>query len=251
MELKPITRTEKILDAIAKGSSVDFEPITREEMFLVKAGGMDVQTPNPITRKERFLSNVSVGGAKEEEAVTVALNLANGNQTVLPSEGKVLSSVTIEKPATLLPENVAEGVDIAGVIGTLAASGGGIKFACGSFTPTSKYNYVFTHDLGVVPDFVFVYSTGSSTSVSVVTIYVAGVSNAFESKYGASINKAIGYAVASGDKYWYDQGSIAGIDTVSEMPLNSANESTIRIGTMNMPLTTSHKYRWFAFGGLT
>lgn len=39
-------------------------PITREELFLAKAGGMDVQTPNPISRRELFLQKIidNMGG---------------------------------------------------------------------------------------------------------------------------------------------------------------------------------------------
>ncbi len=32
--MEPITRIEKLYDAIARGGTIDFEPITREEMFL-------------------------------------------------------------------------------------------------------------------------------------------------------------------------------------------------------------------------
>lgn len=179
----------------------------------------------------------SGGGAKEEEAVTAALNLANGNQTVLPTAGKVLSSVTIEKPdtllpknvakgvniagvtgnfignteektvqlalasgnqavtpstdkvlskvtiekpATLLPENIAEGVDIAGIIGTLAAGGGGGKIATGYFTTNGSTSTV-AHGLGVVPDFILVCN---NTPVAGKRVYAFSVSKSLGSKLG-------------------------------------------------------------------
>ena len=56
---------------------------------------------------------------KEEQSKTVTLDLEDGNQTVLPDEGKVLNEVEITKPNTLLPGNIKKDIDIAGVIGTL------------------------------------------------------------------------------------------------------------------------------------
>lgn len=63
------------------------------------------------------------GGGGETEAPVLPLNMTSGDQIVTPSEGKLLSQVTIEKPDTLIPENIAEGIDIAGITGTLAAGG--------------------------------------------------------------------------------------------------------------------------------
>lgn len=57
------------------------------------------------------------------------LNFAEGNQEVTPSTAnKVLSKVIIEKPETLVPENVARGVDICGVVGTMR--GGDYNITC-------------------------------------------------------------------------------------------------------------------------
>ena len=62
----------------------------------------------------------------ETEETTVTLNLSAGDQVVTPSgEDKAFSQVTIRKPETLIPGNIAQGVDIAGVVGTLTSGGGG------------------------------------------------------------------------------------------------------------------------------
>lgn len=64
MALEPITRQEKLLNAVATGGAKNLEPITREEMFLAKLGGADVNTPTPITRKEQFLKKaIEQGGS--------------------------------------------------------------------------------------------------------------------------------------------------------------------------------------------
>lgn len=59
-------------------------------------------------------------GSKEEQTKTVALDMATGNQSVLPDEGKTLSGATITKPDTLIPANIRQGVTVGGVVGNLA-----------------------------------------------------------------------------------------------------------------------------------
>lgn len=56
---------------------------------------------------------------------TVALDFSGGDMTITPAAGQVLSGLTIPKPETLIPENIKEGVNIAGILGTLAAGGSG------------------------------------------------------------------------------------------------------------------------------
>ena len=59
--------------------------------------------------------------ATEEQ--TVELSMLSGNQVIQPTNGKVMSKVTVQKPDTLLPENIKKGVVIGGVVGTLEAGG--------------------------------------------------------------------------------------------------------------------------------
>ena len=59
--------------------------------------------------------------ATEEQ--TVELSMLSGNQVIQPTNGKVMSKVTVQKPDTLLPENIKKGVVIGGVTGTLEAGG--------------------------------------------------------------------------------------------------------------------------------
>ena len=59
------------------------------------------------------------------EARTIDLDMSSGNQTIKANSDKVMSSVTIAKPATMVPENIKKDVNIGGVVGTYAGSGGG------------------------------------------------------------------------------------------------------------------------------
>ncbi len=71
----------------------------------------------------------SISGITDEEAdaweeiAVRALSFKNGNHTVSSGTGRPMRSVTIEKPLSLLPENIRSGVTIAGITGTYSASG--------------------------------------------------------------------------------------------------------------------------------
>jgi hypothetical protein len=68
--------------------------------------------------------------------IPIALDFSNGsNQVVEAPKGYAVKAATIQKPATLIPENIAEGVEIAGVVGTHVGGGEGEKpFDCHSVT---------------------------------------------------------------------------------------------------------------------
>lgn len=79
-----------------------------------------------ITPDETYygLSKVTVNvPATPTETKTVEPNFLNGSEVLTPTEGKVFSSVTLTKPATLLPENIKKGVIICGIEGTYEATG--------------------------------------------------------------------------------------------------------------------------------
>lgn len=70
------------------------------------------------------LSKVTVNvPATPTETKTVEPNFSKSSQILTPTEGKVFSSVTLTKPATLLPENIKKGVIICGIKGTYEVAG--------------------------------------------------------------------------------------------------------------------------------
>ena len=56
----------------------------------------------------------------ETQQKTVTLDMASGNQSIVSDSGKLLNSVTVTKPDTLIPGNIKKGVTIGGVSGTYA-----------------------------------------------------------------------------------------------------------------------------------
>lgn len=71
------------------------------------------------------IAGVSGQYVPETEVSTVTLDFSSGDMTVQPSTGKTFSRVDIPKPSTLVPENIAKDVTIAGVTGTHEGGGGG------------------------------------------------------------------------------------------------------------------------------
>ena len=124
--MEPITREEILIAAAATGKTPSLTPITREEMFLAKAAGMDVNVPEPITRKEMFLSMITGSGHSGEvvDGLEIVPDFSAGDYEVVAPTGLLVRSAIIKKPKTLVPDNIAEGVEIAGIVGTHVGGGG-------------------------------------------------------------------------------------------------------------------------------
>lgn len=76
------------------------------------------------------------------ENLPIALDFSNGNQVITAPDGEAVKSAIIQKPATLTPENIADGVDIAGIVGKLVASGGASNVCMATYT--AGYSFVAT-----------------------------------------------------------------------------------------------------------
>jgi len=64
--------------------------------------------------------------AKEEETKTVTPDFSSGNIVVTPTSGKVMTQVTFTKDTTNhIADNIADGVTLYGVTGTLVSGGSG------------------------------------------------------------------------------------------------------------------------------
>lgn len=103
------------------------------------------------------------GGIQAEvlEELPIGLDFTEGNQRIEAPDGTLVKSAVLLKPDNLKPENIAEGVDIAGIIGTFASGGGGsggeMLLKTGSWKPADETVQTIEHGLGVVPDFVLVH----------------------------------------------------------------------------------------------
>lgn len=76
------------------------------------------------------------------ETRTVDLDMSLGNQTIKANSDKVMSSVTITKPTTMVPENIKKDVNVGGIVGTYAGSGGGGSGETTSLQVTVMSDYI-------------------------------------------------------------------------------------------------------------
>ena len=225
------------------GAIVEYPGVERVKLNTV--GGESVE----------FVDSAVIPAVLED--LPIALDFSNGNQTIAAPDGMVVKSAIIQKPENLIPENIPEGLDIAGIIGTMAA-GGGAKVTGGSFVGTGKDD-VITHNLGVVPDLVFVGTAARWTQTTIQRFAMSiSLSRALATRLGweyAGLRSAHWKASASSSYFQVDTSngmSVAHDETFgaySNSHITEANETTFKIYiNRTMPDKT---YYWIAIGGLT
>lgn len=106
-----------------------------------------------------YTTGVVTVAAVSTETKTVDLDMSSGNQTVSSTSGKFMTSVTVNKPSTLIPDNIKSGVTIGGVTGTYEGSAG--------YNITATNNADGSQDLAITDT-----SSGSSSGGSEPTYYV-------------------------------------------------------------------------------
>ena len=175
----------------------------------------------------------------------ISLDFSGGDQAITAPDGVVVKSAIIQQPETLVPANIAEGVDIAGIVGTFAA-GGGAKFATGTVSGTGAVQKI-THNLGVVPDFFLVSNYGNALGTYSINDYF-GFSSAFKTLIGHNkYGKGIGY-----NSGWIGNQQTTAIETATTALLSSATAKDISVGISgSYVLKSGVTYIWFAIGGLT
>lgn len=188
---------------------------------------------------------------------TVELDFSGGDMTITPEEGQVFSTILIPKPPNLIPGNIPKDLDIAGIIGTMAAGGkDNVRVASGTFT--SPYVGTITHGLGVVPDFALVACISSSISRGNAVV-AFGFSEAFITQnpavparwmtYHRSDNVVSAYAATTPIT-----GSTQGTFS-APVAIGNATETTFDYGGKDHAGNTirfsSDEKIWIAIGGLT
>lgn len=201
---------------------------------------------------ESVLLHTADGGTQvfhkgEPQEKTVELDFSEGWMRVLPDSGKVLKKVTIAQPDTLTPGNIAEGVNIAGIVGTLAGGGNGVKCAYGDAV-VDDIKVVVSHNLGVIPDYVMAIALGVGDGC---IIDAMGKSTALRKAEGASAVQPFGHNTDE-DRLAKSNFVISseGIDISTSNPINCANETTFTIGSDKHPACGGSWY-WIAISGLT
>lgn len=153
------TDTAPTSHTIAIYQAVEDEP--QEEVGIVIKNYSGI----PIEYKgvEKVMFNTADGGkrvySKGEalEDVSIELDFSSGDMTVKSAEGTLVKSAVIKKPDTLVAENIAEGIDIAGIIGTLSAGSGmaqGVEYI---LNDNDEIIEAKLHGMNYVPAYCFYY----------------------------------------------------------------------------------------------
>ena len=227
--------------------------------FVKKA---TIKKPETL-RPENILQDVDVAGVVGELKVstptetTIEPDFSEGDMEVVPEDGTMFSKVTIPTPETLIPENIAEGINIAGILGTLATGGGGgsnVKIAYGTIKGSNSSGLVrINHNLGEIPDLVFacINTTGnvpSTASTSTLTSYI-GVSSALKAALGNSFGSIATKPSSTAKKVYHWLYSSNTLE-VGSAPLYSATTGTeILLGVSNYS-TNGYTYFWCAIAGI-
>lgn len=121
-------------EAVSKTVEPDFSagdmtvPIADGELVA----GLTITKPAELV-PENIPNGMTIAGVgpgtfvdKTEER-TVDLDMSDGDQVILPTNDDVnMSKVIVKKPDTLIPENIASGVSVAGITGTHEGEGTGV-----------------------------------------------------------------------------------------------------------------------------
>lgn len=116
--------TPKIILKDWDGTDVVYEGI--QTVTLPTEDGGTVQFSSPETVENAITQAIADVTAEDITVASADVNFAEGEMVISAPDGKMVQNVTVKSPANLLPENIAEGIDIAGVVGTLASGGGGL-----------------------------------------------------------------------------------------------------------------------------
>nr|DAG65009.1 MAG TPA: leucine-rich repeat protein [Bacteriophage sp.] len=132
---------------VVDGTEIDLALADGDQTVSVPAGSLvreaTIKKPETMT-PEHIKKGVNVAGvvgtfAGDEMEKTVDLNMADGDQIVDADPDTVMTKVTVRKPETLVPENIADGVEIGGVVGTKTAMSPGFLDGTTPFELTDAY----------------------------------------------------------------------------------------------------------------
>lgn len=268
--LVPFTYGEALDNVeITPDFSAGDQKITLPEGYMARSAKVKkpaTLTPANIKAGEQIAGIIGEyeGEVPETEEKTVVADFSGGDMILEPTEGKYLSKATVTKPDTLIPENIADGVNIAGIIGSLVAGSGGgkniVAYINQEYIPSNSQNNTITHNLGVVPDLVIFHAREAITNPGSGT--AQGTTLAIGA-FSDDLKEAIGYEYtqfAIGIMNNNTTGLSRGIQSITESAtgnsvfVRAANEISLilsRTQSFAHNFNTSKKHIVIIIGGLT
>ena len=217
-----------------------------------KTGSTDTMKPAEFPKK---ISEISAGtNAEILENIPIALDFSGGNQTITAPDGTLVKTAIIQKPDTLTPANIAQGVDIAGIIGTLAGGGGGknITFKTGQVNASNTASKLTVeHGLGIVPDIILLFAIEKSTYASMNLMWSITFSKAFIDACGGTSPGQTALRTNGQYTLSFSQSS-EGFESQTEpySGVYAVTDTSFKIGGTYGALETGQIYAWKVIGGL-
>ena len=179
------------------------------------------------------------------DAMKIFPDFSEGDMRVSAVDGILVKSAVIEKPENLTPENVAEGVDIAGIIGTLKA--GGATIVNGAITPAATGEITINHNMGVIPDIIYI---GCSIYERSKVSHALGFGTNFKKKIGIT-GAGIYTAVKSDGTYTHAYVFGTGHESATSGPgIHGVTDTQFKVADGTYSLDSNYSYKWFAITGL-
>lgn len=290
------TRQERLLDEAASRApsvTINNQDITVTENGQYTAdegytglGTVTVEVPDEpavledlkVTENGNYTPSKGVDGfgsvlvnVPDIPAVVQRLEVTKNGTYTAPDGVDGYSPVTVNVPApeVLLQDKTItengeytadEGFDgLSKVIVDVAGSGGGGKWAWGTFTG-NKAPITINHNLGIIPDLVIIKVSKPAT-LSEEGLYEAvaflegkeGIDILGGGTYGWALSAAYGAISSYVTNFVKQKGLTTPIDSADGDPINNANETSFTVGN---PQTVQFYpaaglYNWIAVGGLT
>lgn len=146
--------------------SISTEKEEQAKTVTITENGTQKALPdeNKVLTEVTIVTNVPATPTQE---VTKDLDMAAGDQIIIPASGYNLSKATVKKPATFVAENIKKGVDIGGVTGTLEVKK---DEEAGTATITENGSQTFSPTLGkVFSDFTVTTNVPTGVDISDTT----------------------------------------------------------------------------------
>lgn len=179
------------------------------------------------------------------ENVPIVLDFSEGDQIVTAPDGMLVKSAVIQTPPNLVPENIPEGIDIAGILGTRKDGGGLMEpvMKRGYYTATTTGSMYVTHNLGMLPDYVLIASNASVSS----SLAINSVAAFSEEMVGDVYNQTLTIqGTASGSTMQF-KSSI--YEKESTVPISEVTPTRFKVGGSYGKHVSGGTYQWLVIGG--
>ena len=152
--------------------SISTEKEEQAKTVTITENGTQKALPdeNKVLTEVTIVTNVPATPTQE---VTKDLDMAAGDQIIIPASGYNLSKATVKKPATFVAVNIKKGVDIGGVTGTLETQK---EEEAGTATITENGSQTFSPTSGkVFSDFTVTTNVPTGVDISDTTAVASDV----------------------------------------------------------------------------